>query len=235
MTRTSETFQTRLGPILDRAVAIPSAKIHRKVDDVRRAAPDADPAEVIGLLEQRFRRRAARAGGLIGLLAAMPGVGTGTAFLLTGAQVTSFLRDATTHVMAVADVHGVPLDDVERRRDLLLTSLLGEEGATAVQTQLGVGSLYWGRTLMTRLPLGTVKAVSRSVRARTVRKGAEVTGRNLVGRLLPFGIGAVIGYTGGRAMGRDVVEGAREAFGPPPASFSRRIGDDPSGTHEGRG
>ncbi|NLI18886.1 MAG: hypothetical protein GX427_08765 [Actinomycetales bacterium] len=226
MTRTSEgTFQGRLGPILDRAVALPSATIHHRVDDIRRAVPDATPAEVIQILENRFRSRAARNGGLVGLLAAFPALGTGVAFLLTGAQVTSFLKDTALHVMAVADVHGVPIDDLERRRSLLLASLLGEEGATAVQTQLGVGSLYWGRTLLTRLPLGTVKAVNRVLRQRAMRKSAEVGARALLGRLLPFGIGAVIGYTAGRAMGKEVITGARDAFGPPPTAFSRRVGE----------
>lgn len=225
MAHRTEIFEARLGPILDRAVTIPSARIHHHVDAVRRANPGAPPSAVIEALEKRFLRRAARGGGLIGMVAAFPGVGTGTALLLTGAQVTSFLRDTATHVMAVADVHGVPIDDVDRRRSLLLASLLGEEGANAVQTQLGVGSLYWGRTLLTRLPLGTVKAVNRSLRTRAVRKGAEVGGRALFGRLLPFGIGAMIGYAGGKAMGRDVIKGAQEAFGPAPAAFARKVGE----------
>ncbi len=41
----------------------------------------------------------------------------------------------------------------------------------------------------------------------------------LVGRLVPFGIGAWIGYRGARSLGHTVIEGARTTFGPPPADF----------------
>lgn len=227
MARKNENTGGRLGPLLDRAVTIPSSRIHHHVDAVRRKNPDAAPAVIVEALETRFLRRAARGGGLIGMIAAIPGVGTGTALVLTGTQVASFLRDAAIHVMAVADVYGVPIDDIERRRSLLLASLMGEEGANAVQTQLGVGSLYWGRALLTRLPIGTVKAVNMSLRRRAARKGAEVGSRALVGRLFPFGIGAVIGYTGGKSMGKEVTKGVREAFGPAPRTFGRAVGQVP--------
>src|SRR5659263_341528 len=191
MARKNENTGGRLGPLLDRAVTIPSSRIHHHVDAVRRKNPDAAPAVIVEALE------------------------------------TSFLRDAAIHVMAVADVYGVPIDDIERRRSLLLASLMGEEGANAVQTQLGVGSLYWGRALLTRLPTGTVKAVNMSLRRRAARKGAEVGSRALVGRLFPFAIGAVIGYTGGKSMGKEVTKGVREAFGPAPRTFGRAVGQVP--------
>jgi hypothetical protein len=216
----------RLGPLLDRAVTIPSARIHHYVDEVRRANPGASPAEVIAALEQRLLLRSSIGGGGVGMVASVPAVGTGTAILLTGVQVVAFLRDAAMHVMAVADVHGVPIDDVERRRALLLVSLMGEEGA-AMQSQLGVGSLYWGRTLLTRVPIGTVRAMSRQIRSRALGKGAAVGGRVFIGRLLPFGIGAFIGYRGGRMMAKDVITGVRDAFEPPPPAFTREVGQVP--------
>ena len=43
------------------------------------------------------------------------------------------------------------------------------------------------------------------------------------GRLLPFGIGAVIGWTGTRSMAKDVVEGSAALFGPAPSTFGRTI------------
>jgi len=43
------------------------------------------------------------------------------------------------------------------------------------------------------------------------------------GRLIPFGIGLVVGVAGARALGKNVIEGARRAFGPPPLVFPRVI------------
>ena len=44
-----------------------------------------------------------------------------------------------------------------------------------------------------------------------------------IGRIIPFGIGLVIGVAGARALGKNVIEGARKAFGPPPLTFPRVI------------
>src|SRR5699024_10800726 len=111
-----------------------------------------------------------------------------------------------------------------RRRALLLTTLLGERGPQLMEQQLGLASATWAKVLLTRLPVATVKTVNRTLRHRmakvVVTKGSTV----LIGRLLPFGIGAVVGFVGSRAMGTNLVAGLREAFGPPPAAFPRAIG-----------
>lgn len=214
-----------LGPILDKAVTIPSRDIHRRVDKLRKKHPHASPADIVERLTKSYMRKVSRFGGGVGAVAAVPAVGTLAAMGLTGAQLTEFVYDSAAYVMAVADVHGVPADDVERRRTLLLASLLGEEGAQAVQTQLGVGTLYWGRALLTKLPVGTVKAVNKRLQKQALKRGAQAGGRAVFGRLMPFGIGAVIGYLGGRSMGNDVTKGVADAFGPAPATFARRVGE----------
>ena len=41
----------------------------------------------------------------------------------------------------------------------------------------------------------------------------------MVGRLIPFGIGAVIGGGGNHLLGRQIVRASREGFGPAPVTF----------------
>lgn len=225
---TDTTFaENQFTPLIDKAVTIPSEKIHRHVDGLRRANPGASPARIVELLEKEFLRSSARKGGAVGATAAVPAVGTATAVVLTGVQVAAFFADAARHVMAVADIHGVPLDDVERRRTLLLASLLGEEGAAAVQKQVGVGTLYWGRTLLTKLPIRTVSLINAQLRRRAAKVGAQVGARAFFARLAPFGVGAVIGWQANKAMAKDVTKGVRSAFGPPPPRFSREVGQVP--------
>jgi hypothetical protein len=216
--------ENQFTPLIDRAVTIPSERIHHHVDALRRANPTATPSGIVALLEKEFLTKSARKGGVVGATAAVPAVGTASAVVLTGAQVAAFFADAAKHVMAVADVYGVPIDDVERRRSLLLASLLGEEGAAAVQRQLGVGTIYWGRTLLTKLPIRTVSLINAELRRRAAKQGAAVGARALFGRLAPFGIGAVIGWHGNKAMAKDVAKGVRGAFGPLPSGFSREVG-----------
>ena len=50
-------------------------------------------------------------------------------------------------------------------------------------------------------------------------------GTALLGRALPFGIGAVVGGVGNRMMGRAVVANAKEAFGPMPETIPGDLQD----------
>ncbi|KAE8764101.1 hypothetical protein [Georgenia thermotolerans] len=215
------TEESMLERLLDRAVR--RSKGHQVALELRRKNPHAAPAELVRLLERRYLRRAALLGGGVGAAATVPAVGTGTAAVLTTGQVASFLISSATFAMAVATVHGVEVDDVERRRTLLAASLLGEEGAEMVTGQVGLGTLYWARTVLTKLPIARIRAVNKMLTRRLVRFGFARGGALVLGRLVPFGVGAVIGYVGTRGMGQNVVDGVHEAFGPPPARFTAEL------------
>ncbi|GAA4288432.1 hypothetical protein [Georgenia daeguensis] len=204
--------------LLDLAVRRAS-RADENVAELRREHPDLSPAELVALLEKRYLRRASRLGGAVGATAAVPGVGTVTALGLTTVQTVAFLSASANHVMGLASIHGVKVDDVERRRSLLLAAMLGEEGAEAMSEQLGLGTLYWAKAAITKLPLGTVRAVNKAITHRLLRWGAARGGALALGRLAPFGVGALIGYAGTRAMAKNVVEGTQALFGPAPAAF----------------
>lgn len=205
--------------LLDLAVRRAS-RADEHVAELRRSHPGHSPAELIELLEKRYLRRASRLGGAVGATAAVPGVGTVTALGLTTVQTVAFLSASANHVMGLASIHGVRVEDVERRRTLLLAALLGEEGAEAVSGQLGLGTLYWTKAAITKLPLGTVRAVNKAITHRLLRWGAARGGALALGRLAPFGVGALIGYAGTRAMAKNVIEGTQALFGPAPAAFA---------------
>ncbi|HHW84087.1 MAG TPA: hypothetical protein GX743_09820 [Actinomycetales bacterium] len=220
-----ETRSDVVNRVIDAAVTYPSKGIHKRVDRLREANPNASPERIVELLERDYLKQVARVGGTVGATAAVPAFGTAVAVGLAGVQFAEFLTDSALHVMAVADVHGVPLDDVERRRALLLSTLLGEAGAAAVQQELGVSGLYWARALISKVPLASVRSLNARLRRMVLRQTARSGGRVALGRLLPFGVGAVIGYAGARRMGREVVAGARSAFGPAPRRFARERGE----------
>ncbi|MDO5701162.1 MAG: hypothetical protein Q4P36_06805 [Bowdeniella nasicola] len=205
---------------LDKAIAIPSARVRAKVAKLRARHPHASPERIISILEKQFTRASKLSGAGVGAAAAVPAVGTASAVVLTSAQVAAFLAASALHVMAVAEVHGIPTEDTERRRTLLLTALLGEDGASAVQASLGISSVSWAKRALQMLPISTVKSVNTTLRKRAAKKAAAKGGGIAVGRLAPFGIGAVIGWSGGKALARTVIEGTRAAFGPAPTSFA---------------
>lgn len=208
---------------LDKAVAIPSATIHAHVDQLRRRNPSANPEQLVKLLEREYLLVVQGTGGAVGAAAALPAVGTTTALVLTSSDVATFFAASAAFSLAVASVHGIQVDDTQRRRALLLATILGADGARAVGDAANISTLHVGRVLLTRMPMTTVKKVNNTLTRRMVRNQAARQTGLAFGRLLPFGVGAAVGVAGGRALGRTVVAGARAAFGPPPARFPELI------------
>ena len=211
---------------LDRAVTIPSATIHAHVDSVRRRNPEGSPAEIIGLLEREYLLVVQGTGGAVGAAAAAPAVGTGVAMALTVGDVATFFGASAAFSLAVASVHGIDVEDAERRRALLLATILGESGAKAVTDVgelTGLRGLNVARALLTRMPTGTIRRVNARLTRQLFRRQLARQGGLALGRMVPFGIGAVIGITGGRALGRTVIQGARRAFGPPPDRWTDSV------------
>jgi hypothetical protein len=211
---------------LDRAVTIPSATIHAHVDAIRRKNPEATPQEVVELLEREFLLVVQSTGGAVGAAAAAPAVGTGVAMALTVGDVATFFGASAAFALAVASVHGIDVQDSERRRALLLATILGESGAKAISDAgllTGLRSVNVARALLTRMPTGTIRRVNARLTRQLFRKQIARQSGLAFGRLMPFGVGAVIGVTGARALGRTVIDGARVAFGPAPAAFVDRV------------
>ena len=210
---------TLLDALLDKAVAIPSSVIHAHVDRLRRRNPEASPTRVVRMLERQYLLAVSTSGGAAGAVAAAPGIGTGTGIALTTSEIATFFAASSAFALAVAEVYGIAVEDTARRRTLLLATVLGEQGTATVGSETGIPGGAWARTLLTSMPTSTIKRVNSALAKRLVRRQASRQGALALGRLAPFGIGAVIGATGARAMGRTVVIGAERAFGPPPATF----------------
>ncbi|WP_199422829.1 hypothetical protein [Actinotalea solisilvae] len=209
--------------LIDKAVGIPSSAIHAHVDRLRRRNPYASPAQIITLLEKQYLLAVSTSGGAVGAAAAMPAVGTGVGMALTTTEVGTFFAASAAFSLAVADVHGIGVEETARRRALLMATVLGEQGASTVGSEAGINGRAWAKTLLVNMPTQTIKRVNSALTRRLIRRQAGKQGALAIGRLAPFGIGAVVGATGARAMGRTVVQGAYKAFGPPPATFPRQI------------
>ena len=205
---------TALERTLDKAIAIPASRIEERVARMRRDRPGADAAELVEMAASRFRRDAGLSSGAVGASAAIPAISTGAAAALTVGQSAAFIASAVTYVLTVAEIQGVHVVDTERRRALVLSALLGKEGSEAVQGQLGLSSMFWAAQLLMQMPLPSVKSINAHLIKRVAKRSAAKGGALALGRLLPFGIGAAIGWKGGRALANQVIEGAQAALGP---------------------
>ena len=205
---------TALERALDKAIAIPASRIEERVARMRRDRPGADAAELVEMAGARFRRDAGLSSGAVGASAAIPAISTGAAAALTVGQSAAFIASAVTYVLTVAEIQGVHVVDTERRRALVLSALLGKEGSEAVQGQLGLSSMFWAAQLLMQMPLPSGEVDQ----CPPHQAGGQALGRQGrgagSGRLIPFGIGAAIGWSGGRALANQVIEGAQAALGP---------------------
>jgi hypothetical protein len=206
---------------LARAVTIPSSTIHAHVDSLRRRNPEANPEQIIRLLEKEYLRVVQSTGGAVGAVAAAPSVGTGVALALTASDIATFFGASAAFALAVASVHGIEVEDADRRTALLLTTILGEKKGVIVTDSAELTSVSVARALLTRMPMATVRKVNTTMTRRFVRTQVGKQTGLAIGRLIPFGVGMVIGVAGARGLGRTVIDGARKAFGQPPAHFAR--------------
>ena len=118
---------------LAKAVTIPSSH-HPRARRVAAPArtPRRRPSSWCGCLEKEYLLVVQSAGGAVGATAAAPAVGTGVALALTASDIATFFGASAAFALAVASVHGIEVEDAERRRALLLTTILGDSGAKIV-------------------------------------------------------------------------------------------------------
>jgi len=208
---------------LDQALTLPSSTVRAHVDSLRRKNPEASPQQIINLLTREYSLVLQGAGGAVGAAAAFPGVGTGVSMILSGGDVATFFSASAAYALCVAEVHGVEGDDLDRRRALLLATVLGESGARSVEEVSGKSAAAWGTALMTTMPKSTIRQVNKVLTRRFVKRQIAKQTSLMMGRIIPFGIGAVVGVAGGRALAKTVVHQATKAFGPAPAQFVRPV------------
>ena len=118
-----------------------------------------------------------------------------------------FLEATAVFVLAVAEVHGIPAEHRERRRALVLAVLVGEDSKHAVADLLGPGrtSGAWLADGAATLPLPAVSQLNSRLLRYFVKRYALKRGAIAFGKLLPVGIGAVVGGVGNRLMGKRII------------------------------
>jgi hypothetical protein len=210
-----------LSQILERSSRVQAPAVDAYVRRLRRANPDASPAEIVVKLEKRYLAAVTASGAAVGSTAALPGIGTFAAMSAVAGETVVFLEATAVFVLAVAEVHGIPVQHRELRRALVLAVLVGEDSKRAIADLVGPGRTRgaWLSESAVSLPLPAVSQLNNRLLRHFVRRYALRRGTMMLGKMLPMGIGAVIGGGGNRVMGKKIVANARKAFGPPPSRW----------------
>jgi hypothetical protein len=211
---------------IDKLLSVQRPLVLAHLRGIRRRHPDASPAQIIRVLERRYLAAVTTGGAAVGASAVIPGVGVGISFALSAAETAGFLETSALFAQSVTEVHGIAVDDPERARTLVMTMMLGSAGSDLVKQLAGQAAgtgqtrgRFWGELVTKGLPQTAIKQIGGRIRGVFLRRFTSTQGASIVGRAIPFGIGAVIGGTGNHLLGRKVVTSARDAFGPPPESF----------------
>ena len=180
--------------------------------------PDATPAEIVAKLEKHYLAAVMASGAAVGSAAAFPGIGTLAALSAIAGETLVFLEATAVFVLAVAEVYGIPAEHREHRRALVLAVLVGEDSKHAIADLIGTGrtSGAWMAEGAASLPLPAVSQLNSRLVRYFVKRYTLKRGAIAFGKLLPVGIGAVVGGVGNRMMGRKIIKNAQLAFGPPP-------------------
>lgn len=173
------------------------------VATVRRG--DRTPAEAIRGLDAWFLKGQAMDAGVRAAGTAVPLVGT-----LTGGtdadEPRATLRRTMVYLVALAALHGVDLDDTDRRKTLVTAVLLGDEGATLASDAVAGQGGRWARGLASAAPVARLA-------------GGNPLLATLVHRIVDGGVAVALASGGEAVRARAVVAQARRAFGTPPATF----------------
>lgn len=196
---------------------------------MRAKHPHATPAELISKLEKHYLTTVMTGGAGVGVAAAVPAVGTIAAIALASAETIGFIEATALYAHAVAEVHGLVLVDRDRAQALILTLMLGDEGAALLRQLTGqvaggvTQGALWGDLVTKAMPKSLVSPAVDQLRSMFLKKLAKSGAASVVGKVLPYGVGAVIGGTGNRILGRRIVNTAHRAFGPAPLFFPEHL------------
>lgn len=206
--------------LLDKALSLQAPLTERHIARLRRNRPEAMPQQIVRRLNAELRSATISAGAGVGAAAAAPGVGTGVALALSGAEAIAFLNATVLYILARGEVQDITVDDVERRRTLVMAVMLGDAGAKGIGTVAERTGQHWARQLVRGIPMTKIHAINKVLGRHFVTKYGTKQGIVVLGKIVPFGIGAAIGGTANAVFSQGIITASNRAFGPAPPSWT---------------
>jgi hypothetical protein len=204
---------------LDKALNIQGSMIEKNIARARQRNPEATPTEVIRNLGRIYRSALTGTGLTVGAVAAVPAVGTGTALALSAGEVLSTLELTTLYALSLAQIHGIPIGELERRRTLIMGILIGGSGVDTIPKIAERTGKHWAKQIVAKVPTATLHQINNVLGKNFVTKYGTKQGIIVLGRVVPFGIGAAIGGVSNLILAEAAIRASRRAFGPPPESW----------------
>ncbi|WP_280341458.1 hypothetical protein [Nocardia neocaledoniensis] len=197
-----EFVDKRVVPALDKVALAQTGAVGKYVDWLERRHPDDAPVETLRRLSRQYLVVVTSSGVLVGLTAAVPGVGTLLGLAATGVDTVVFLEASSVLSVGAAAAYDVA-DDDPRRAQLVSKVVLGEAGTKLLDETAGHKTGQWLGVVTDHIP--GLASMPDSPAKRFIVNYLVKRTLLLFGTLIPAGIGAVIGGVGNNALGQMVV------------------------------
>lgn len=220
---------------VQRAIKVQRPLVLANIRRLHRKHPDETPAQIADRLTDQYLLAVTGAGAAVGGTAIIPGIGTVAALGLSAAAVVGFMETTALYAQSIAELHGITTDDPQRAEALVMAVMLGDDGKKMLRDfasgQRGGNTLPGGAANAAGLSAlmgiggqgGMSELLFQQMKKKFMRKMLVRQGAGFLGRAVPFGVGAVIGGVGNRAMGKTVVKSAQTLFGPVPATLPGEV------------
>lgn len=203
--RISQSFMAALNKV----ISAQSSIIIGYVERLKKSNKNASPQELQELIDKHFLNIVSGTGAAAGASAAIPGIGLVSGAAAIGAESLLFLEAAAWYILASAHLRGDDIRDEERRRALVLVVLTGSQGSALVDTLLGDVTTLSGMKSAATLSRFSGPALS-GINGRLTKLFLKQARKKLkwawLSKLLPMGVGAVLGTTANRKLARQVMK-----------------------------
>lgn len=222
---------------LTRAVTVQRPVVLANLRRMRKAHPTLTNRQLAMQLDKDFKRSMTGGGAMIGATAAVPGVGTATSLGLSALATGSFLEFCALYAQSMAELSGISTADPHRAKLLVMGVMLGEEGRKLLGELSDQASGRGQGPMASMVPLTSPAQFAAGSSSMTSLIGSQIKrqflrrffvrqGSSMVARAIPFGIGAVVGGVGNRALAGQIVRTAGATFGELPEQTPPSLVED---------
>lgn len=218
-----------------KAIAVQRPAATAYIKEIRRKKPSATPAEVMKTIESQYVATTTAASAAIGASASIPAVGVPVAIGLGVSDLIFFYETTALFALCMAELRGVPIDDPDRAKAIVLGALLGEKKKNQVTAMVlaalpagasiagarGAAGLVasnaapkWGDLLSQQLPDSALVPVTIVLARQAIAQGAVMGTVKISSKAIPV-IGAAAGAATSFYFGSSVVKSCRTGFSAP--------------------
>lgn len=203
--------------VLNKVVSVQSSVIIGYVDKLKKRNKNASTAELQKLIDKHYLNIVSGTGAAAGASSAIPGIGLISGAAAIGAESLVFLEASAWYILASSHLRGDDIRDEERRRALVLMVLTGSQGSALVDTLIGdVGTLsgMTSAATLSRFSGPTLSGINGRLAKLFMKQATKKLKWAWVTKLLPMGVGAVLGTTANRKLARQVIDHASTQLSP---------------------